>query len=146
MYSYIPCLLRSVNPAIYFILLAIFLPIMIIFFAIAAVSMFWMAKGYIKAVTDLRRLTLVTTSPVLSASTEAVNGFATIRSYNRISALFNTYAKNCDSHVSCLLHETYAQRWVEFYMDIFVSIIVTCVMILVKVSTYIELNSTVDDS
>lgn len=118
---------------------------MIVFFIVLAVAMIFMTKGYIRAVTDLRRLSLVTISPVISASTEAVNGFSTIRSYNKISALFNTYAKNCDTHVSSFVHESYAQKWIEFYMDIFVCIIVTLVMILVKVSTYVKLNATLDD-
>lgn len=124
------------------IIVAIILPIMIVFFIITFAVLTWISLDYIKTSTEIRRLHLISTSPILGTSTEAVNGYSTVRSYAKVDYWFKQHAKNVDTYISTFIHENYAMKWIELYMDVFLNICVTFIMALVLVSLYVELNAT----
>ena len=68
---------------------------------------------------------MVSNSPILSATTEAVAGFSTIIAYGKNNYWFELYGKKVDVSASARIHEEYSGKWMEFYLEIMFAILIT---------------------
>jgi len=129
-----------------FIMICIFVPIMIVMFVIVLIFLTCYHIDYIKTSTDLRRLTLITNSPVISSCTEAISGYQTIKSYNKTDFWFSKFGKDADMNNAAFVHEAYLVKWIELRYDGFTCFLISLIMMLVMTSTYVQINSSNDEN
>ena len=99
---------------------------MIPIFLITFVMLIFVGYKFIKTSIELRRLSLVSSSQVLSASNEAVYGYSIIRSYGKVDNYFQQYSKTVNEFISIFVHEKYTMFWSVIHFNVFFDNIVIC--------------------
>ncbi|CAO1637053.1 unnamed protein product [Jaminaea pallidilutea] len=78
----------------------------------------YVARGYIRAARDLRRLESVSRSPIFSAFSELLQGIATVRSFAAESRMLRECTERIDLANGFFLYFWMANRWLLFRLDI----------------------------
>ncbi|CAO1622047.1 unnamed protein product [Parajaminaea phylloscopi] len=78
----------------------------------------WVARGYIRAARDLRRLESVSRSPIFSAFSELLQGIGTVRAYAAESRMLKECTDRIDLANSFFLYFWLSNRWLLFRLDV----------------------------
>jgi ABC-type multidrug transport system fused ATPase/permease subunit len=81
-----------------------------------------MCVRYFRIVTlvtsDLKRITQVATTPVISNTMEMFNGILTIRGYNQVQTLMNKFRNNLLRMMTSELHERHVESWTFYRIEL----------------------------
>jgi ABC-type multidrug transport system fused ATPase/permease subunit len=113
------------------IITSIIMPVMLIVIFIAAIGLSFMTRRYIKTSIELRRLSLITNSPVLSTCTEAVNGLVVLRGAGKVDYFMRNWVDRCNADTTVLAHEQFCSKWMELYLEFGVATLVSCVVFII---------------
>lgn len=80
-------------------------PIVIVVVFIVFAYIIVLFKRFVEVGTELKRLTQVTGSPVITLASELIQGVVTIRNYGKLQSMLDKYVERVDRHHSCDLHE-----------------------------------------
>lgn len=118
------------------VLILIFVPILII-----------LTKKYLRTVTELRRLTQLSYSPMISNVGELIQGITTIRVYERVDYMDNIFFPNITKGVKSDVHERLSGAWLILRLEVVVAISIWATALLVCGSKFTDkLNTTQDES
>lgn len=79
---------------------------------------FYVARGYIRAARDLRRLESVSRSPIFSAFSELLQGISTVRAFAAESRMLKECTERIDLANSFFLYFWMCNRWLLFRLDV----------------------------
>ena len=117
-----------------FILAGIVTPLVLVLIAINCVIFFWVMKKFLRTSTELRRLSQLSISPILSKVSELMNGRVTIRTYNSKEYLLKIWEKNHDLNKNILYHERVSNVWLHVRVELSIISIVTLSGFLIALS------------
>lgn len=123
------------------IITSIIMPVMLLIIFTASILLGLMTRRYIKTSIELRRLALITNSPVLSTCTEAVNGLVVLRGAGKVDYFMKNWVDRCNADTTVLVHEQYCSKWMELNLEFGVAVLVTFVTFIIPFSTHVDLNS-----
>jgi len=126
-----------------FILISIVTPYAIIIIVILSIIGFIRAKKYIQVSTELKRISKLANSPVISAVNELVNGIATIRSFGKIEHAKRRFEKLNDLLTVCEVHEKLSIPWLRLVIEYSIFFIIAISVVFITISrdyTIIPIN------
>ncbi|PWN18685.1 hypothetical protein BCV69DRAFT_291227 [Microstroma glucosiphilum] len=94
------------------------LPSFIIPTAILGAANYYVARGYIRAARDLRRLESVSRSPIFSAFSELLQGISTVRAFGSEKRMLRECTERIDLANSFFLYFWMTNRWLLFRLDL----------------------------
>ncbi|PWN24930.1 P-loop containing nucleoside triphosphate hydrolase protein [Jaminaea rosea] len=102
--------------------IVVVLPPFVVPMLFLAVAEYYVARGYIRAARDLRRLESVSRSPIFSAFSELLQGISTVRAYAAESRMLSECTQRIDLANSFFLYFWMCNRWLLFRLDILSSL------------------------
>jgi ABC-type multidrug transport system fused ATPase/permease subunit len=75
---------------------------------------------------DLKRIFLVATSPMVSNISEIFSGLLTLRAFNKIGLLRKKFDKNIQNTLTAEMHEKYVENWTFARIEYSASLLVIC--------------------
>ncbi|CAO1639342.1 unnamed protein product [Sympodiomycopsis kandeliae] len=79
---------------------------------------YYVARGYVKAARDLRRLESISRSPIFSAFSELLQGISTVRAFAAEKRLLRECTDRIDLANSFFLYFWMSNRWLLFRLDV----------------------------
>lgn len=95
-------------------------------------------KKYLRSSTELRRLTQMGLSPIISKVSELMNGRVIIRSYEAKEPLLKIWEKYHDQHKVTYFHERMTNIWLHIRIELVIVSVVCCTGLLVVLSKNYE--------
>ena len=106
--------------------------------------MFFLSGSYLKTTTELRRLSQISSSPIISNISETIIGLTSIRAFDIEEHMKTQFSDRVELNNKAYMHEAMTLRYMSFWMDMLVAVIVSCVGFFVALTRYVSLNSTDD--
>lgn len=94
------------------ILIMITIPYMIVFVVVLIILIYKFSTKMLKFSSDIRRLILVASSPILSNVSEALNGKILVKSYDKFKEMQESFIKNTQTLGKIEIHERIGQNYV----------------------------------
>lgn len=108
------------------ILTSIVSPAVIIFIFIA---LFFISRAfikYMKTTIELKRLVQLSAAPVISLSSELIQGVSVIRNYNKKKDMIKKYQKRADKHHKAFFHDEELVLWIRSRIEGWLAIVISC--------------------
>lgn len=118
------------------------MPLMLIVIFAVGITLTIVSKKYLRTSVELRRIQLVSISPILSTSTEAVNGLVALRGSGKTAYFYNRWVTKCDTNTKCMMNDAFAGAWMGTILEFSVAILISGVVFFIAMTTVINLNST----
>lgn len=101
-----------------FIIAGIVTPFVIVIILINFIIFFWAMKKFLRTSTELRRLSQLSISPILSKVSELMNGRVTIRTYNSKDYLLKIWEEYHDLNKNIVFHERMSNIWLHVRVEL----------------------------
>jgi ATP-binding cassette subfamily C (CFTR/MRP) protein 1 len=120
------------------------MPLMLVVIFAVGITLAIVAKKYLRTSVELQRIQLVSISPILSTSTEAVNGLVALRGSGKTAYFYNRWVTKCDTNTKCMMNDACAEGWMITILEFSVAILISGVVFCIAMTPVINLN-TVDN-
>lgn len=111
-----------------FIVLIFVSPLHILFIGVMMVFMGMAVKTYIRVVVELKRMSKLSQTPVLSRVTEMINGIAEIRAYGQEERFKKRFVEFSFMKATIDFHEAMGEAWIKIRIEYPIAIILTLTM------------------
>lgn len=105
------------------IAIVVILPYLLILLVIFSVFLFYAFRKYMRTAVELRRITQVAVSPMLSRVSESISGIISIRAYEKLGWIREKFNIALEQYTSSQVHERLAAVWVNFRLEMMVGIL-----------------------
>ena len=116
------------------ILTSVISPLVIVFIFIALVIISRSFGKYIRTTIELKRLVQISAAPVISLSSELIEGVAVIRSYNKKEDLLKKYQERADKHHKAFYHDEQLVMWIRARIEWSLALVVSCTIFTIVLS------------
>lgn len=116
------------------ILTSVVSPIVIVFIFIALVIVSRSFTRYIKTTIELKRLVQLSAAPVISLSSELIEGVTIIRNYNKRKDLLVKYKERADKHHKAFFHDEQLSLWIRCRIEWCLALVVSCTIFTIVLS------------
>ena len=117
------------------ILMVLTIPYMIVFVSIAVLIFFRLSKKLLVVSSDIRRLSLMASSPILSNISESLQGCLMIRTFGVFEAMRTGFIKNLQKLGLSELHEKFMQTYIFQMIELMSGGLLTAVVVAVILVT-----------
>lgn len=107
-----------------FVLLMSLVPYLLIILFFLAIIFYFILRKYVRTSIEIRRLSQLAVSPLLNRVSEMIGGVVSIRAYNKTGFMRDKYSKDLDRITSTQYHERLSSVWINFKLEIIVSVLV----------------------
>lgn len=92
-------------------------PVVIVAVVISAKYLTLALKKFIPVISELKKLVQISEAPLISITSELIQGIVVIRNYKKIGMILEKYAERSDRHHNCDLHEHLLSLWMRSKME-----------------------------
>ena len=117
-----------------FILLAFFAPYFIILMVLLLFLNMWFAVRYTRVSTELKRMTKLALSPVITSVNEMVSGAVTIRAFNKKDFVFEEFLRRNMLLNVCEVHQRLTMPWFRIRIEYSVFLLVVLAIVFITLS------------
>ena len=126
--------------------MAVYSPYFLILMFILFFLNCYFALKYTRVSTELKRMTKVAISPVISSVNEMVAGAATIRAYRKKDFIFNEFLKRNELLNVCHIHMILSMQWLRIRIEYSVFVLVVLAIVFMTINRDYKLAIAIDDS
>ena len=101
-------------------------------------------EKFLRTSTELRRLIRLSKSPILTTTSELVNGLTTIRAYEYQENMSEKWRKFHNISQKVFLHEIYAQAWITYKSEMTLMLINSAIFVFIVFGKVYKFNTTND--
>jgi ABC-type multidrug transport system fused ATPase/permease subunit len=116
------------------VLTAVASPIVIVFIVIALVIVYRSFVKYIKTTIEIKRLVQLSAAPVISLSSELIEGVTIIRNYNKRKDMLKKYQQRADKHHKAFFHDEQLSLWIRCRIEWCLALVVSCTIFSIVLS------------
>lgn len=100
----------------------------------------FLTHKYLLTSTELRRLSRISLSPLLTTLSELMNGATTIRVYGYKEAILAKWEESHNRNLSVQLHELYADKWFQVVIDLTTTALVFFIALFLVLGHFFRFN------
>lgn len=114
-----------------FLLGVLSVPYILILFVFIVLVVWKWVKKFLKTSTEVKRLVILATAPVLSKVSETIHGNVLIRNYGQTNFMHKDFVEKCDLLTVCFNHEKLSNIWLKFRVENSMAILISLIIILI---------------
>jgi ABC-type multidrug transport system fused ATPase/permease subunit len=116
------------------ILTAVVSPVVLIFILIALIYISRSLVKYMKTTIELKRLVQLSAAPVISLSSELIQGVTIIRNYNKKKDMLKKYKIRADKHHKAFFHDEELVLWIRSRIEWCLAVVIASTVFVLVLS------------